>query len=626
MTVAMQPGLLESYGMMVSATEECFGGSHLRENVTTILNAVLPQVQTALGTGRFTLRDLLDLRQVSENWPRGGLCVYLRIYIKPLDQPDGAYSDSTQASIDQHVGLYIGSTNNAQRRDSQHTHTTDNPLAYNYQLRHYGVARKSAVEDRRMVPLMFFSADTPRFVVQMAEQTMIMVFGCYDPFLYTAVRQTESPGWVSLKQRAQYLNSIANAVRPAVGWPRLSPRGCNVNSPLFETTIARLEMNAIPMVSGDQSVRTFTTYRIRRNMTDRTYGGGQFPLILFGDDKNETKTVLFTLPREVLDIQGPNPRDSKGGFLVFEVMDDKKPHPRAWFGAPSVGTFENFDQASCFAVRYEWLDQSQQKWYTIPIARRQLGWSGMRNCVPMQQIEKMLEPWRTAMSVLQAIEGITYTAPLNGFPKQLRVAEVMTLETDHLHQRYRWIPRPRKTMPAPKLAIWDDNFALMYRRFNTALTYVGPTEPIPRTADVLNRKLHDTKGGSTYKCDTCAYMGRQIKCERDESRTDVWVCKCCSMLHRPCTFTAVSERRNLWGETLPHRRIDNVENVTGLAYYPNGPHRFMAFHITMHIDELCTVTRIPKPLLGHLQEIEREVEEDEDGNEDGHAAVDDDSS
>ncbi|RSM09190.1 hypothetical protein CEP52_004247 [Fusarium oligoseptatum] len=62
--------------------------------------------------------------------------------------------------------------------------------------------------------------------------------------------------------------------------------------------------------------------------------------------------VAFTFGKDFA-AQGPKPTDAKRGYLVFKIMDDKKPHPRAWIGVPSVGPFKNFDQASSGTMKGE---------------------------------------------------------------------------------------------------------------------------------------------------------------------------------------------------------------------------------------------------------------------------------
>ncbi|GKU01233.1 hypothetical protein FLAG1_03416 [Fusarium langsethiae] len=327
---------------------------------------------------------------------------------------------------------------------------------------------------------------------------------------------------------------------------------------------ARLQMGCIPMIQGDASVRTFTTYRIRRGL--RTTG--QEPntrLLIYGEGSGRHQ-ICFSFQRELSNSTGPKPSDSKFGYLVFEVMDDHKPHPRAWVGVPSVGPYVNFDEASCFA----------------------------------------------------ALESRIYTEPRGEFPEQMSFnCSIRRLETDHLNQRYRWLPQTTKTMPAPKPATWDDNFHLMDRRFGTSLTHVITSGRPDSRADFLLRTQKDALAAkSEVKCDTCRYIGLNVKCVREESQTNIWVCKCCAVFRRPCTFTSLSVSLELWGSD-PPLFVSRAYSV-----YPSGPHRFLSYRYTMNLAQQLTVSYALKPLSESLfqpadddegeEEMDDVVEESDD--------------
>ncbi|KAJ0132043.1 Uncharacterized protein HZ326_24864 [Fusarium oxysporum f. sp. albedinis] len=217
------------------------------------------------------------------------------------------------------------------------------------------------------------------------------------------------------------------------------------------------------------------------------------------------------------------------------------------------------------------------------------------------------------MDILQAIEGRVYTEPLEGFPEKWSIAHARKLETNHLAQKYRWVSRESSApRPVPAYATWDDNFRLVKRLFGTDRTHIATKGPYEFTSDVMNREASDTRQNTVvaHKCDTCIYIGAGIKCVRDESRTDVWVCTCCSLFHRPCTFTAYSDKEQLWGTDLPHIRGSR------LSEHPTGPHRFLAYHNSMTVAQLCEATRVPVPLSEHLFEEAEGEEGGGDGEQD----------
>ena len=237
----------------------------------------------------------------------------------------------------------------------------------------------------------------------------------------------------------------------------------------------------------------------------------------------------------------------------------------------------------------------------------------MAKHIEKADVEAVLEYWRAAMNIIQALEGRVYTEPLNGFSRFQRAGIVRRLQTDHLKQKYRWISRPTKTMPAPALAIFEENYRLMYRLFHTDLTYVATDGPHLRESDVMNRAPGDDRRARyAFKCDTCHYMGKKIPCVRAEERTDVWVCKCCYLFHRPCTFTAFSEARdNLWGNDEP------LMSDSNFSQYPTGPHRFLAFHHTTNLEQAREVRNVKEPLSEKLLVAPDDAPENDSEAEDG---------
>ncbi|XEV04287.1 hypothetical protein FSHL1_009574 [Fusarium sambucinum] len=351
---------------------------------------------------------------------------------------------------------------------------------------------------------------------------------------------------------------------------------------------ARLQMDCIPMIQGNKSVRTFTTYRIRRGISTRSQDSC-VRLILDAEDSGRQQ-LCFPFQPELADSTGPKPSDSKFGYLVFEVMDDHKPHPQAWVGVPSVGHYVNFDEASCFAVRWKWLDQRSQRWHSVFMGRIALGQYRMGQVVEQDNLEKMTRPWHTAMNILQALEGRVYTEPRGKFPKQISLNfSIRRLETDHINQSYRWVPQVAKTIPAPKLATWDDNYHLMVRLFDTPLTHVLTSGRPELRADFLQQDAL-TLAVDDRKCDTCRYIGFLVKCVREETQTNVWVCKCCAMFRRPCTFTSLSDSQELWGSG------ERWFAPRHCSMYSSGPHRSLSYHYTMNLAQLLTVRYAPKPL------------------------------
>ncbi|KAF4499331.1 hypothetical protein FAGAP_4487 [Fusarium agapanthi] len=351
-----------------------------------------------------------------------------------------------------------------------------------------------------------------------------------------------------------------------------------MSSPMFEVDYGRQShLDCFPMVPGkasascDVSARTFTTYRIRKNPN--------FANLRHFNEQGIVREICFSTLHAVSRPPGPKPHDASFGYLVFEVMDDHKPHDLAWLGVPSVGQYVNFDEISCFSVRFEWFDEGQQTWLSMPMSRYNTGRAQMSEWVNELDVEKVLTPWRVAMDTLQVLEGRVYTEPLEGSPKKVSVLHARKLETDYLAQKYRWVSRESSApRPVPAYAIWDDNFRLVKRLFETNSTHIATTGPYEMGSDLISREVGDRRAGS--------------------------------IVYRPCTFTAFSAQKELWGTDPP------VDAKTNLSMYPTGPHQFLAYQNSMTLAQLCEATRVPVPLPEHLVE-EAEAEEAEEGGGDG---------
>ncbi|EWG39050.1 hypothetical protein FVEG_02061 [Fusarium verticillioides 7600] len=303
-------------------------------------------------------------------------------------------------------------------------------------------------------------------------------------------------------------------------------------------------------------------------------------------------------------------------------MNDRQPHPKAYVGCPSVGPFQDFLEGSRIVLRVEW--QAGGQWYTVYLQRRRLNLTppATRPQQPTRayDTEVVIEPWRAAMKLIQAFEGIVYTEPLDGFPESLTIGNIQILQTDHLNQRYRWVPQQKVTRPAPARASWGYNYNLKVKNFgndlfeessNQRVTFVGPSNPLTASHGAMNWDKEDYRNGmrvSDVKCDTYTVIpwvllnGHVITCVRDETRTDVWVCKNCSMFNRPCTFTPLKRLKEL------HRGAQPVNGADTIAH-PRGPFRFLSLHRTMNSQELGEVFEVSEPLFERFEGSELEDED-----------------
>ncbi|KAJ4282686.1 hypothetical protein NW764_003699 [Fusarium oxysporum] len=476
--------------------------NNLADNVRSIQNALLPDVRTAIESGSFSLRDLIDLPNVDieSNFPPAqSCCIYMRLYIDPQDQP-GSFANNTQADINGNVGVYIGQTRHISRRMAQHDRFT-----------------------------------------------------------------------------------------------------CVAQSP------------------GNPNTRKFTTYRIPRTAS-YTSNFRQCRLVLYlyeyGESGRRQRVMAFDVNSEVFGAQKPS-----RVYLVFEIMDDKKPHPRPWHGMPSVGPFKNFEQASSIGVRCEWYDAPTHCWYTVPIQRKSVHREEtMKRILQEGDVEHFLSPYKSAMMMIQFLRGIEYTGPLHGHAKIVTAGSLIikVLVTDHIQQTYHFIDQLPSLCPAPTLSDWEENFNLMVKEFASENTRVGlSAQPqvtddsmIHNSADLIKALMGKA---SLHPCDTCMILKvghAELICEPDPSDPR-GCCKVCALFNRPCTFTPRSELSILVGNRKPWPDVHMP-----FSMYPDGPFRTLFYHRAIHPDVVGQAQAVPTPIeerlaYGFQEEFEEEEEEEE---------------
>ncbi|KAM0306425.1 hypothetical protein ACHAPM_000995 [Fusarium culmorum] len=355
-TLATSMATLRQLEMLEADLAFCFNDLH--NNVDSITNAFPGDVRRVLQSGGFSLRDLTSLRHVSDSFPgQGTSCVYIRIYANQGRQ-DQPFTDGTQADIND---------------------TTE---------------------------------DVSPEIVTMAEQTMILLMDSYLRFLFKP--RQDSASLIASSNQAKYLSSVMTTTAAATAWPRIRTKGCNFASPLFDFKKSS-DIIAVRTVPGDPSDRTFTSYRMKRSVLYYAFRDGSFSArIGFGVDvirQSGTALKEFVIVAKDEQMIAQRPRHV---YLVYEIMDDRRPHPRPWIGVPSVSYFENFQQAFSLGIHLEWFNEATQAWCKVTCQRYKTG--RPMDLAKRRDINGSLGPYFDCMILIQGLKRLEYTGPLNGHP------------------------------------------------------------------------------------------------------------------------------------------------------------------------------------------------------------------
>ncbi|KAM0401416.1 hypothetical protein ACHAQC_002106 [Fusarium culmorum] len=246
----------------------------------------------------------------------------------------------------------------------------------------------------------------------MAEQTMILLMGSYLRFLFKP--RQDSASLIASSNQAKYLSSVMTTTAAATAWPRIRTKGCNFASPLFDFKKSS-DIIAVRTAPGDPSDRTFTSYRMKRSVLYYAFRDGSFSArIGFGVDvirQSGTALKEFVIVAKDEQMIAQRPRHV---YLVYEIMDDRRPHPRPWIGVPSVSYFENFQQAFSLGIHLEWFNEATQAWCKVTCQRYKTG--RPMDLAKRRDINGSLGPYFDCMILIQGLKRLEYTGPLNGHP------------------------------------------------------------------------------------------------------------------------------------------------------------------------------------------------------------------
>ncbi|KIL90679.1 hypothetical protein FAVG1_06414 [Fusarium avenaceum] len=561
-------------------------GSAFQDNVNNIIAAITPQARSVLRQGTATLEALTQLPQITATWPiPGSQVIYLRIYAK---QEGG-----------NRYALYGGQSVNAWKRCQRHNKC----ISSGVDTSHYNTARKSAATDRYMVPLIIWNPNDPNApnqeVFNMAEQLVISMFNTYVNWLRN--NQSQNLVTVDTFNKFAIMDTAGERARAVSDWPNYSPVGCNASSPLFgyvkQGNPLRCYRTRFPtpgerrksvyrktvtlQTGSENSLQAELHYRLPNGSARR------FPFRM----NSATRAEHQLTPRTIV-------------YLVFEIMDDGLAHDIPWVGCPEVGPFENFIVASSLSVRIEWYHEATSTWLGLPF---QSTMNTFAQGVAKSDLWVAISSWRKAMNIIQLLEGIDYEGELNGFSRSVgELIQVKELVVDHLQQKFQWEYRKRKTRPAPQKTTFEDNVRKLARQFQDSGTLVYPREAPADDSDFWR----DTLVHPPKVCDFCYYMGiaacrPTALCIKDPAYTQGHVCKPCALMKRPCTFTRLTKKRELWGVALQGEpalkwQNDNRGDVGNLRRNPPGPHRYLAFHETIYpgSSKAQQAIAVPAPIEG----------------------------
>ncbi|KAK6080036.1 hypothetical protein SCUP234_05392 [Seiridium cupressi] len=482
-----------------------FDNAYFATNLDAVIDAIMPAVKEVLCKDNFSIKDLLQLPCVDENYERRDIA-YLRIY----HRHDGETKPTRDAG-------YGGITIDPPERYASHNDFTESSTSY-----HYHVARRYHTSDRIMLPIMDLSGfDEHRKA--MAEETIVAMFGTIASWHMTS---DPSMNWEGESGRARYVGDLRKQVIARTGFSNLYLKGCNVLAPLFHESLGGKVYTKfnIPPAPGRPRMLVFKT-------------ACTFPKIVVAKDGRPAKASIY-LARHLAVTMAPETLEQlqyKRGhmmYLVVEITADGSRHPDPWVSLPTIGLYENFADASSVAIRLEVCQPETNKWESASLyCIRSTG-------KPTNGIHQA-RPFIKAMKIIQLLKQIQWSTTNDGFPvRGYSFRSMFEANYSHLDQKLTWNKVATQIVykEPPARASWLTNGVYLQNVYPDLL--LGPKER-PSCEDFLT-----WSGALRSCCDACMVLaiqrmgGSGKKCEATgEGRCNL----CDKIYNRPCTWTPTNE-------------------------------------------------------------------------------------
>lgn len=334
--------------------------------VNSIMSGMRTTVLNVLNKSNFTIQELrMALDPVDPRDSRPG--IYTRIYFDFKPGPDGVRPLPSQ---------YVGKSKNVGSRETGHTNIVEDEEKETNS-NHYRKARKAG--SYIMGVLCYLNDPQMRTV---AEQCFVSLLETYSDAVITfepkvSLQEPDNPEEIARdtmkyyqdKEAASILQKLARMSFQVSGWGGGRSRqsygtgdGCNWNSPITERE------------KGERIIWTKMTFEMDKNLEiySRT------PVQVRSDGVRQCRFYVTmelpsaaTLPtRGTFSPHIPSHINLPPGTWVFPVIEmtaDASPHPFSWCRLPSQGPWYDWDLAKSWALKIEWQDRENERWYSYYI-------------------------------------------------------------------------------------------------------------------------------------------------------------------------------------------------------------------------------------------------------------------
>ncbi|KAG8354362.1 hypothetical protein FVEN_g7803 [Fusarium venenatum] len=230
---------LSDLGMNRRVVEALHSNAHRAGLEAMVMTGLPAQVLVILDRGpNMTRTDILNLPRITQQYPRSGGCIYVRLY---------THTDDMGQDINA-TTIYIGQSVTVQHRQNQHEQNTPSGYVPPGTPVHYRLAQRASEEHRHAMVLCFWPSEElgtlPPWGLDFAEQTMIAYLRAFN-YSMTVNAPAENRSRYSDQSNAMF--RLANQAFDNLGGGRTPiHKGANVSSPIFSVGIPA-EIRMVPL-------------------------------------------------------------------------------------------------------------------------------------------------------------------------------------------------------------------------------------------------------------------------------------------------------------------------------------------------------------------------------------------
>lgn len=169
------------------------------------------------------------------------------------------------------------------------------------------------------------------------------------------------------------------------------------------------------------------------------------------------------IPNELGQVIDSDTQTTKGfmAMLVFEVMDDQKPHEKPFYRFPTIGPYDDTTGVNSLGLRVEQQKAETKQWYSSPFGLSHKYSQTVTSGLAKGDATRLNYLFHKLTALLQMLRSQHSTDPSAGFFKDIHIGLtrpiVQDLHQDHMRQTLCWRTSIPTDVPSRREATKAEN-------------------------------------------------------------------------------------------------------------------------------------------------------------------------